>query len=228
MGRKIFVSYKYRDDNVKSLDTYSVSIVRDYVDEFEKKLDYTDHIYKGEENNEDLSKLDDETIWSKLKDRIYDSTLTVVFISPGMKESYKKDRDQWIPWEISYSLKEISRHDSAGNLVTSKTNAMLAVVLPDRYGDYNYYLSEKTCCTSHCITHKTDTLFYILKKNKFNKKTANKRKCETGSTVWTGDASYIEAVRWDKFIANINYYIDKAYDRLDNIDDYEIVKEVEE
>ena len=73
MGRKIFVSYKYADDSVENLTSSENSTVRDYVSKFEAKLDSSDHIYKGESDGEDLSNLSEDTIWSKLKDRIYDS-----------------------------------------------------------------------------------------------------------------------------------------------------------
>ena len=108
MGKKIFVSYKYYDSKVLNLDNQSNSIVRDYVDLFEGMLDYEDDIYKGESDGEDLSELSDETIWEKLKTRIYDSSVTVVFISPGMRENWREERNQWIPWEISYSLKGVT------------------------------------------------------------------------------------------------------------------------
>lgn len=75
-----------------------------------------------------LSDLDDDTIWEKLKNRIYDSTVTVIFISSNMKEEGHSDKDQWIPWEVSYSLKETSRKNKNGESITSKTNAMIAVV----------------------------------------------------------------------------------------------------
>ena len=146
MGKKIFVSYKYADTQVENLTLEKNSIVRDYVDEFEKKIDSSDNIYKGESDGEDLSNLSDDTIWEKLKDRIYDSSVTIVFISPGMRETLKKDRDQWIPWEVSYSLKETSRKNKNGDSVTSHSNAMIAVVLPDEDGSYSYYLESKKCC----------------------------------------------------------------------------------
>lgn len=94
MGKKIFVSYKYSDSQVENLTIYENSTVRDYVTKFEEILDPSDNMYKGESEGEDLSILSEETICKKLKDRIYDSSVTVVFISPGMKESWKAEKDR--------------------------------------------------------------------------------------------------------------------------------------
>jgi len=228
MGHKIFVSYKYADAEVYDMPgSKAGSTVRDYVNELEARLDKTNHIYKGEEDDEDLSSLTDDTIWEKLKDRIYDSTLTIVFISPGMREDSKKDRDQWIPWEVSYSLKETTRRDSSGRAVCSKTNAMMAVVLPDASNSYSYYLEDKRCCTRTCTLHHTSKLFDIISKNKFNYRKAQNQKCDSGNVVWTGKTSYIKAAKWCDFIASIERYIDEAYDRQNDVDQYELHKEVE-
>lgn len=137
MGRKIFVSYKYADENVYSVPSVSDyrPKARDYVTWLERKFtDRTDHIYKGEHDDEDLSNMSDDYIWTKLKDRIYDSTITIVLISPNMKEAYKWDKSQWIPWEIAYSVRETTRND-----YTSHANAVLGVVLPDKNNRYDYY-----------------------------------------------------------------------------------------
>lgn len=228
MGHKIFVSYKYADNNVQSLNGTKDTTVRDYVDELEEKLKELNHIYKGEENDEDLSALEDDTIWEKLKERIWDSTLTIVMFSPEMRESNKKDRDQWIPWEVSYSLKETQRKNKEHQAVTSKSNAMLAIVLPDADGSYSYYLESHNCCVSPCVTHYKSKLFKILKENKFNLKEKNQRKCdkETGKKIHIGECSYISAVKWENFMNNPQKYIDSAYKRQENIDDYEIRKEL--
>ena len=227
MGKKIFVSYKYVDDQVENLVWNTNATVRDYVDKFEEKVDSSDDIYKGESDDEDLSDLEDDTIWEKLKDRIYNSSVTIVFLSPGMKESWKADRDQWIPWEVSYSLKETTRKNKKGESVTSHSNAMLAVVLPDTSGSYSWYLESRSCCDSKCTTHHTDKLFTIIKKNKFNRiKNGSKRTCDNNETIQTGTCSYIEAVKWSNFIADYQKYVDKAVDRQDHIDEHDICKEV--
>lgn len=227
MGKKIFVSYKYADDQVENFSLYANATVRDYVDKFEEKVNSSDDIYKGESDGEDLSNLEEDTIWEKLKDRIYDSSVTIVFLSPGMKDSWKTERNQWIPWEVSYSLKETSRKNKNGDSVSSHSNAMLAVVLPDSKGSYSWYLESRTCCDVKCITHHTDKLFTIIRKNKFNRtKNGSKRTCDNKETIWTGTCSYIEAVKWVDFIADYQKYVDKAVDRQNLIDEYDICKEV--
>ena len=123
MGHKIFISYKYKDSNVKSLDKNDTT-VRDYVDKLQDYIEeYSEHIYKGESDDEDLSEYSDDQIWDLLKDRIFDSTLTIVLISPNMNNG-DKESNQWIPWEISYSLKEVSRKDINGNTRSSYSNAL--------------------------------------------------------------------------------------------------------
>ena len=139
MARKVFVSYKYADSSVASISNgyswYNKSTVRDYVDLIENRMGNTNCAYfKGERNNLDLSYLTEDMIWEKLKDKIYDSSVTIVLISPNMRETYRYDEDQWIPWEISYSLRNQSRNGR-----TSYSNALLFVILPNSYGSYDYY-----------------------------------------------------------------------------------------
>lgn len=229
MGHKIFVSYKYADDNVKNMsdDIFAIDTVRTYVDKLSEYIaDTSDHIYKGENDGEDLSRLSEETIWNMLKDRIYDSTLTIIMISKGMREIYRDDKDQWIPWEISYSLKEISRKNINGDAITSSSNALLAIIVPDIQGKYDYYTYRKNCCTDGCRVLETDILFEIMRKNMFNLKISDKKTCDDGSTVYYGDSSYITSVKWDDFIKNPEKYIKKAYEIQSKIDLYDIKKEV--
>lgn len=229
MGHKIFVSYKYHDSNVKKISSeYGVTdTVRTYVNKLAEYIDqYSDHIWKAEKEDEDLSELKEDTIAKKLSDRIYDSTLTIVMISPNMRDSSKADKEQWIPWEVEYSLKETSRKNMKGEPVTSSTNAVLAIVVPDKNNSYSYYINDNACCNGGCRTLKTDTLFEILRKNMFNEKAPNKRTCENNSVIYRGDSSYIQSVKWETFIKKPEFYINKAYELRDNIDKYNIRKEI--
>ncbi|MCG7497486.1 TIR domain-containing protein [Vibrio sp. Of7-15] len=220
MGRKIFVSYKHKDSDVKFLDGYG-NTARAYVDNLiEHRL--SDEIYKGE-GDEDISKFKDDTIKTRLKDKIHDSSITIVLISPNMKELWKSESEQWIPWEISYSLKEVTRNDR-----TSHTNGILAVVLPDYYGSYSYMIDE-SC--SHCKSRpiQTNKLFQIIRDNTFNKKGKDecKKQCSyCYRSFYIGEQSYIQVVKWKDFISNKNYYLDKTVEVRDDRKSYNIVKEI--
>lgn len=202
MGRNIFVSYKYADDQVQHIYGCWPTTVRDYVDTLIDKLDETDHIYCGEDTDEDLSHLSDEEIYDILKDKMYPTTVTVVLISPHMKDPDKLDKSQWIPWEIYYSLREIPRNGR-----TSHRNGILAVVLPDINGCYEYMIQDKYCCSKGCTSYSTNKLFNILKYNMFNKKEDNVETCSNGNTIHYGNSSYITMVKWCDFIDRIDYYI---------------------
>jgi len=213
VGNKIFVSYKYSDSKVKRLEGHYSTTVRDYVDILQNKIDRSDHIYKGEDDGENMSSLADATIGSKLGDKIFDSTVTIVFISKGMKEN-KPEKAQWIPWEVSYSLKEQSRKNQ-----NSKTNAVLAVVLPDEYNSYEYFITENP----YEKKLNTNFLFEILRENMFNLKNKLKTTYSNGEQIYP---SYIHSVKWDNFINNINSYINIALKIRSHIDEYNIRKNV--
>lgn len=89
----------------------------DYVDYIKNEVLSSDDIYKGENSNEDISSWSENDIWSHLKDKIYDSTITIVLISPNMIESGKWQRFQ-------------------NGSCTSHRNAILAVILPDKNSSY--------------------------------------------------------------------------------------------
>lgn len=227
MGRKVFVSYKYGDTQVQDLNVYEENWLgqnikvqtkaRHYVNELSEILDNEDHIFKGEDDGQSLADFSDEYIASALRDKIYDSSITIVLISKGMK-TYEAEKDQWIPWEISYSLKEYTRGGR-----TSLSNGIIAVVLPDQWGSYEYYITRDSECD--CRTLNTPTLFQILKDNMFNIKEPNRRLCN-GSYVYTGDSSYIQSVKWEDFKSAPNYYLNKAIELRDNKEDYNITKTV--
>ena len=225
MGHKIFISYKYWDTNVYPLGWEPSYKVRNYVSKLEKYFGLTEDVYKGEHDDEDLSELDGETIWSKLKDRIFDSTVTIVIISPGMRDTSKRDKNQWIPWEISYSLKEMERNDR-----TSHSNALLAVVLPDKNGRYNYFIEDCSCWNAGSYRLlKTNQLFNILHDNMFNHKHPTcKYFASINSTLYYGEPSYIVSVKWKDFCESPQLYIERAVRIKENIDAYEITKELKD
>lgn len=207
MGKKIFVSYKYADNDVRKItnDYFHIDTVRDYVNKLEEKIGKSD-IYKGESDDNDLSQLTDDSIWNQLKQKIYDSSITIVLISPNMKTLWKTEKEQWIPQEISYSLKEIT-HNGARK---SRSNALIYVVLPDKYNSYDYFIQKSYWDTE---TYRHDKIFNIMKNNLNNYK-------------YSSDISYAVIVKWDTFISNYNSYISAAVKKQENINSYNICKQI--
>lgn len=216
MGRKVFVSYKYKDEQVAKLQdafyeevnsimkwNYRRTRVRDYVDYLQEKIG-RDHINLGEKDGESLDDFADSTIETSLKKKIAQSSITIVLISKGMKTN-EVEKNQWIPWEVSYSLRTVP---TSGN--TKQMNAVLGIILPDETNTYDWYYTSNPNCNS--VTHQTKQLFKILKNNMFNIKEKEFRECNGSKIHITDEPSFIKTVKWDNFIDgdNYNYYIDKS------------------
>lgn len=227
---KIFVSYKYGDSLVEALDdeyknSDGVITARSYVSLFQDTIKDSDHINKGETDDASLEGFTSETIQTKLGRKIFDSSVTVVLISKGMKDAVSES-EQWIPWEVRYSLRDKSRKLKDGSKIYSKPNGMIAVAIPDENGDYDYAVESRSCGVTQW---NTGAYFYIIRKNMFNRSSPNKTSCsDCGGYHHTGgDHSYIKPVKWNDFINNYEYYIEKAIELRDQIEDFEISQKVE-
>lgn len=104
MARKTFISYKFDDS-------------RNLRDQIIKSLGDGAKFYQGEKGYNDLSQDTDSKIKNYLKEMIFGTSVTIVIISPNIKNS------KWIDWEIEYSLKNIPRDN-----ITSRRNGIVCVL----------------------------------------------------------------------------------------------------
>ncbi|HLP38082.1 TIR domain-containing protein [Lacibacter sp.] len=229
MGRKVFVSYKYKDEKVAKInDTYYEEVngrminnlrntrVRDYVDKLQEKIG-AGNINLGERDGESLENFSDEKIETLLKQRIRQCSVTIVMISKGMKEVVKSEKEQWIPWEVSYSLRTVP---TGG--YTKQMNAVLGIVLPDENGTYEWYYTSNPNCNS--ITHHKGQLFKILRDNMFNILKKEIRECNGSQIHENDEPSLIKTVKWGDFMNGNNheFYIEKSIEIKDDEKSYDV------
>ena len=201
MAHKTFISYKYSD--AKGL--------RDRIIE---SLGSDATYYRGEDGySDDLSSLKAETIKGRLKDMLFDTTVTIVIVSPEMLQS------NWIDWEIEYSLREYER-----NGTTSHTNGVVGVVMNDWTGGTGWIKTNHNNadgCSS--VSYNESKLFNIINKNRFNQ-VPKKYACESCRTVNSLNGSYIALVGQDDFLADPTRYIENAYDKSQKLWNYVLWK----
>lgn len=201
MAHKTFISYKYSE-------------AQDLRDRILEKLGEDASYYQGETSDSpDLTDLKTESIRNKLKNMIWGTSVTIVIVSPNMILSH------WIDWEIKYSLKVISRDEK-----TSHTNGVIAVIQKDLYLGYDW-IRKKTIKNDGCSStfYNTSKLYSIINNNRFNQ-SPQKYTCDACKTVHPLTGSYISLVTEEDFLSNPNKYIDNAFDKSKNLDNYNICK----
>lgn len=211
--KKIFVSYKYSDVVEGREDSFN------FRDGLIEMLGENGLTHKGEDDeSNDLSDYSDDQIISKIHPYVKNSSITVLLITPNAKHS------QWIPWELSISMRKRT-YEHEQNMTR---NGIIGLYLPlDNFnmpvetgGSYNYYRTANSCGV---ITHHTNEYPLMVRDNTFNLNNGG-HTCENGchSNVYdSAKGSYIELVEWDTFVKDIENYIDRAWDRRNNFEDYD-------
>lgn len=192
MAHKTFISYKYSE--AKNLRDKIIDVLGD---------DAT--YYKGETSESpDLTDTSTENIKNNLRNMMYDTSVTIVIISPNMKKS------KWIDWEIEYCLKNITRKDR-----TSHTNGVVGVIMKQNggYDWFKYSKKNEDGCSSTC--YYDEKVYDIINNNRFNQnpKVYSCSKCKSINSL-TG--SYIAYVEEEDFLKNPSKYIDNAYNKSEN------------
>lgn len=184
-------------------------------DDYEKY--YREHAtyYKGETSESpDLTDTSTENIKKNLKDMMYDTSVTIVILSPNMKES------KWIDWEIEYCLKDITRKDR-----TSHTNGVVAVIMKVD-NSYEWFKKSGTNCHgSSTVSYELDKVFDIISQNHFNSN-PEQWHCDKCKTYDWLNGSYITFVEEETFMDDPEKYINNAYDKSENdASGYDLVKQ---
>lgn len=202
MARKTFISYKY-DESYELRDKIIAALGEDAM------------YYQGETSESpSLTGKTTERIRKNLTDMMYDTSVTIVIVSPNIM------RSNWIDVEIEYCLKKCTRNER-----TSMTNGIVGVIqkvngsylwLVNNTDKYNWHLNPQC---------KDFMLFPIIRKNRYNSKQhlnisgkfSQFQYCEFTD-------SYISLIAEDYFLAAPNWYIENAYSKSQNSHQYCITK----
>lgn len=200
MAHKTFISYKYSE--AQQLRDDIISALGDDVT-----------YYKGETSDSpDLTDTSTENIKKNLTDMMYDTSVTIVILSPNMIQS------EWIDWEIEYCLKEITRKNR-----TSRTNGVVGVVMKYN-GGYSWLRSTTTNSDGHNSTSTDSSKLYdIINKNRYNQ-TPTEYYCEKCKTFDRLTGSYISIIEEEEFLQDPNKFIDNAFEKSENTKNYELTK----
>lgn len=203
MAHKTFISYKYSE-------------AVELRDKIIKALGDDAQYYKGENSySQDLSGYKAESIKSTLRNKIWDTSVTIVIASPNMQQS------KWMEWEISYSLKQIAR-----NQITSKTNGLVIVAKKVPYWGYSWLFNVRTMHDGTTVrTINNSKLFDIIWRNRFNKK--DPVYVNRAHNIFNDfESSYASIVTEEDFLTSPAWYIENAYNKSRNLDNFNIVREI--
>lgn len=204
MATKVFISFRFSDGK---------EIKDELVDLFDES---TEVINRSEDV--DRSQMSEDTIQEYLYEKLKDTSVTIVLLTPEAV-SYRKNwignYDDWLYDELRYSLEDRKNN---------RTNGVVAVYTDD-VKDMILESSSHYC--SHCQETKScRTLKFfdnLARKNMLNiKQSYKKNPCN--DLYDDSHDSYISLVSLEEFKQDHTKYIDNAKDKRDRLHEFNIYK----
>lgn len=205
MGTNVFISFRYKD-GIELKET-----IEDLFD--------SNEVYNRSEDV-DRSTMSEETIRKYLYEKIRETSVTIVLLTP-LAVSYEKNAsgqyDDWLYDELRYSLQDRSEN---------RTNGAVAVYTDESQMQL-YSLVEHSCSVCNTTSKCKSILSFdnLVRKNMFNVKEEFK-KCSCYDVYDSDEDSYISLVHIDKFKENCVKYIENAKSKRDRKEQFDIVKEM--
>ena len=202
MATKVFISFRFSDGK---------EIKDELVDLFDES---TEVINRSEDV--DRSQMSEDTIQEYLYEKLKDTSVTIVLLTPEAV-SYRKNwignYDDWLYDELRYSLEDRNNN---------RTNGVVAVYTDDAK---DMILESSSHYCSHCQETKScRTLKFfdnLARKNMLNIKQSYKKNLCNDLYDDSHD-SYISLVSLEEFKQDHTKYIDNAKDKRDRLHEFNI------
>lgn len=204
MATKVFISFRFSDGKV---------IKDELVDLFDES---TEVINRSEDA--DRSQMSEDTIQEYLYEKLKDTSVTIVLLTPKAV-SYRKNwignYDDWLYDELRYSLED--RKDN-------RTNGVIAVYTDDAK---DMILESSSHYCSHCQQTKScrtlKSFDNLARKNMLNIKSSYKKN-PCNNLYDDSHDSYISLVSLEEFKQDYIKYIDNAKEKRDRLFEFNLYK----
>lgn len=207
MATKVFISFRFKDG-------------KEIKDELVSLFDESTEVINRSEDT-DRSQMSEETIRNYLYEKLKDTSVTILLLTPEAV-SYEKDwygkYDDWLYDELRYSLEDRTNN---------RTNGVVAVYTDDTrdklFTADTHYCS---CCQQNQSCRMLKDFENLARKNMLNIK-PNFKKNPCNNLYSDEYDSYISLVSLEVFKENYKKYIDNAKEKRERLEEFEIKKRMD-
>lgn len=204
MATKVFISFRFSDGKM---------IKDELVDLFDES---TEVINRSEDV--DRSQMSEGTIQEYLYEKLKDTSVTIVLLTPeavSYRKNWVGNYDDWLYDELRYSLEDRKNN---------RTNGVVAIYTDDAK---DKLISESTHSCSQCQETQScrslKNFDNLVRKNMVNIKN-NYKKNPCDNLYDDEHDSYISLVSWEEFKQDYTKYIDNAKEKRDRLHEFNIYK----